>query len=118
MGASPRRPRSLFDPLVVGAFTYTVEPWGDNDADAAGAYGFCSQHLQRIRICKGLSDQRSAEVLLHELLHALLDERGLSDFTEEDQERIASVVASGLTAAARHNPGLFSLLERLVGGAP
>lgn len=76
--------------------------------------GLAVYEEERIVIREGLSLHTDQEVLVHEILHVLLDELKLDDEFKSDslEERICAHVGVGLSAAIRDNPGLGPFLQR------
>ena len=55
-----------------------------------------------IEIRQGLKGSRMAEVLMHEVLHAVHSNTRFTD--DEDEERAVTILASALTQLAKDNP--------------
>ena len=72
--------------------TYTVEVCDLEDDD-----GTCSPSKQRIEIRSGMSPEKTQQVFLHELVHAILDQLCFSD--EYADERLVQGLAVGLHQA-------------------
>ena len=54
-----------------------------------------------------LGDGRKAQVLMHEVVHAILYER---DRDEREDEALVDALASGFVNLIRHNPGLMGFI--------
>lgn len=102
--------------LLVGPFQYAIKDWTDIEAEAAQALGYCDRIRNIIKIKTGLNDQTRAEVLLHEVLHAMFYNSGLthSDVLTEREEMIVSQFGLGLIALIRTNPNFMPFLIRLL----
>lgn len=72
------------------------------------AYGLYLPEAQEIHLCKGMSRQRHAEVLLHELLHGVVAMQGLGHTLKDLEEQTVSQLAVGLATLIRDNPKLFA----------
>ena len=62
--------------------------------------------ISRIRVEKGLSDQRKFTTLWHEILHALLEQTGNSSASDKLEERICDALSNGIAQVLRDNPAL------------
>lgn len=62
---------------------------------------------QVIRVDRGLKEDRRREVLLHEILHCILEAAGDSESNED--ERLVCTIASGLNDVFAANSWLLSL---------
>lgn len=71
------------------------------------SYGLYVAELQQIQLCKGMSRQRHAEVLLHEILHGVVDFQNLAYILKENEEPVVRGLAIGLATAMRDNPKVF-----------
>lgn len=105
--------------LLVGPFYYEIiNNWPDKDADAADAHGVCDRKRHTIHIRESLNDQLRAEVLLHEVLHAIFGNSGLThtDVINDREEIIINQLGLGLISLMRTNkdfiPYLAALLDR------
>lgn len=74
---------------------------------ASDKYGMYLQADEEIHLCKGMSRRRAAEVLLHEILHGVVDFQNLG-MGETDEERIVRSIANGLASTMRDNQKLFA----------
>ncbi len=73
--------------------------------NAAEAYGFCCYDTQTIGVTEGLPRDQMADVILHEIIHALYFVMGLSE--DGAEEKVAHRVATGLCTVFRGNPKFF-----------
>lgn len=64
-----------------------------------GEDGCISPKRQRITLREGLSDEKRAQVYLHEIVHGILDQLGYADLYED--ERLVQGLAIGLHQALR-----------------
>lgn len=102
--------------LLIGPFRYRLQPWPDEDAEATNALGYCDRMRNVIKVRVSLNDQTRAEVLLHEALHAMFYNSGLthSDVLTEREEMIVSQFGLGLIALMRANPDFMPFLARIL----
>jgi hypothetical protein len=70
-------------------YTVNVNP---QIAVVQGNWGLCSYGDNTIQIADGLCENRTHDVLVHEMTHALLYEAGYDDHEEEQCNRIAKVL--------------------------
>ncbi len=99
--------------VAVGGFVYDVHAWNHDEALAGDLLGYCDNIKNQIKIADGLNDQRRAEVLLHEVLHAIFHQSGI-EATREGEEKVVSGMAYGLIGLIRQNPDFMSYLKRLL----
>ena len=93
-------------PVVVGPHTYSVEAGEMTD----GLIGDTDCITLTIRLRDGMPESVTAEVLLHECLHALWDGTPLRDFDDAVEESVVSALAPPLLDLLRRNPKLLALL--------
>jgi hypothetical protein len=70
-------------------YTVSVNP---QIAVVHGNWGLCSYGDNTIQIADGLCENRTKDVLVHEMTHAILYEAGYDDHEEEQCNRIAKVL--------------------------
>ena len=75
---------------------------------ATESFGLFLHEQQEIHLCKGMSRQRHAEVLLHELFHGIVAMQGMGHLLKELEEPVVSQFAVGLATLIRDNPKLFA----------
>ena len=92
--------------IVIGPHTYKVT--SDDLGDDLIGDTDCTQLTIRVR--PGLPESVTAEVLLHECLHALWDGTPLRDFDDAVEESVVSALAPPLLELLRRNPRLVALL--------
>lgn len=95
----------------VGPFDYDVQSWAANDAPD-NVNGECALNLLRIRIRDDMVPQKLAEVLLHEVLHAMWDIAELGEAV--DEETAVSGLGKQLLAVIRDNPELIDFVYACV----
>lgn len=81
--------------------------------EGTGASGLCKPWKTQIHVAKGeLNEQQERDTVLHEVMHAIFSEMGLTtDFKEEnEEEKIVRCMATGLLAVLRENPALVKYL--------
>jgi len=69
----------------------------EGDADSLGS---------KIRLERGMSNQRKFTSLWHEILHVILEQTGNSAKDEELEERICDALSNGVAQVLRDNPAL------------
>ncbi len=104
---------SLPKSVAVGGFVYTIHPWDHDEAVASNLLGYCDNVKTYIKIADGLNYQLRAEVLLHEVMHAIFRQAGV-DAAPEAEEKIVSGMTYGLIGVIRHNPDFMPYLKRLL----
>lgn len=101
------RIKPLPSPLVIGHVDYVVSPMSRHDGASLEALGVIEWESERIRIRDELSPARTAEILLHEILHACWRNVSLQGDVEENA---VSVLGENLTQVFRDNPHLLKWL--------
>jgi len=96
---------------------YTVRSMTDHEASDSQAFGKCDRDNALILIAPSLSGQIKPTALLHELIHAIIFEMGIyKAFDEGDkvvtEEDITTIMANGLAAVIRDNPGLMPDIQK------
>lgn len=75
--------------------------------NAKDSYGLYVADAQEIHICKGMTPQKQGEVLLHELLHGVVDIQSLAFVLKDNEEHVVRSMAIGLANLIRDNQKLF-----------
>jgi Zn-dependent peptidase ImmA (M78 family) len=75
--------------------------------NAKDSYGLYVADAQEIHICKGMTPHKQGEVLLHELLHGVVDMQSLSTVLGANEEQVVRSIANGLSTIIRDNQKLF-----------
>ena len=98
----------------VGPFDYElgfVEKIPSDTPDST-TWGICDRAELEIQILQGLAPQRTAEVVIHEILHACWDAAGLQHSEEYNEEDTVSALGLQVVQVMRDNPQLFSWLSK------
>lgn len=95
--------------VKIGYRDWSVVAMPPLEASTADIYGDCNKLLGVIRVRADCSPAMQAEILLHEILHALHFTGQLSD--EDKEERLVAVLAIQLASLWRDNPDLVSFLS-------
>jgi hypothetical protein len=75
---------------------------------AAESFGFYAAEAQEIHICKGMNRRRQGEVIIHELLHGIVDFQNLQHILKDNEEPVVRAMAIGLATVIRDNQKLFT----------
>jgi len=75
--------------------------------NAKDSYGLYVGDAQEIHICKGMTPHKQAEVLLHEILHGVVDFQSLAFVLADKEEHVVRSIAIGLANVIRDNQKLF-----------
>lgn len=76
--------------------------------NARESYGLYLSEAQEIHLSKGMHRHRQGEVLIHEILHGLVDVQNLAHVLGDKEEAVVRGLAIGLATAIRENQKLFS----------
>jgi hypothetical protein len=96
--------------LKIGSYQVAVKAIGGDDKKESWGVFYCNDyeiHLQE----KYPTRQKAGEVALHEALHVVWDERGLSD--SDGEERIVTSMSRGIFALLRDNPEFREWLVKM-----
>lgn len=69
-------------------FIHYLSSCNISDDEISSVKSFIDYDYQKIIIRKNLPEQFKSELLIHELLHAFLDDSGISDQTETEEKLI------------------------------
>lgn len=94
----------------IGAFTWAIKDWEARAADNSRAYGMCDKGTHTILIQEGMRPQKEAEVLLHEVFHAIYDVSGLGLMDNMPEEPIVNMLGYHMLQVIRDNPNLMAYL--------
>jgi hypothetical protein len=94
--------------VVVGPYQYSIREVGELERIKADIMGFCDEGGLEIGVAvEGVTPQHQAEVMIHEILHALFGAGSLRDNPDVHEEQIVTVLAKGLIQVARDNPHIL-----------
>ena len=104
--------------VKVGYIDYEIRLWSALEAQSSHRLGEADHLTQVIRVSQALAPRAFAEVLLHELLHALFYVYNIQD--EDREERTVGTLSTAIAAMWRDNPELVAYLGRafVTGGNP
>ena len=97
--------------VKVGALSYTVHH--DQDRISGGDRGNIDAESNAIRIAPSLEASRKRVIVLHEVVHAVLEAAGWrwDDTRERGHEDVVNTITPGLLAVLRDNPDLVAYLR-------
>lgn len=90
----------------VGPFRYSVHFVPELTSER----GFVSTSMRRIVVDGSLPQDSQAETLLHEVIHAAIDQTNLRGKDDEEEERLVAALSPQLFAILRSNPSLVSFI--------
>lgn len=114
-----KRPKKISRPGHVDVLhkRYAVV-WRDEKwADGNEAWGMCTHSKGTIEVCEEMTIEKQAEVLLHEVLHAIYDVMGLNNGKKLGQEKVVTQMAVGVMTVWRQNPHVVAWIEQAMEGA-
>lgn len=97
----------------MGALNFRILPLDDPE-DLVDHFGLCDTDKLEIRLDADMDPMKAAEIILHEHLHALWEERDVG-YSDKQQERIVKVLSAAITAFERDNPELTKRRLQLLG---
>lgn len=95
--------------IRVGYRDYTVIDWQREDAEGAARFGECDKNRAIIKVCLDYGPAKSANTLLHEVLHAAYMAGRLND--KEPEEKVVSVLSDQLSQIWRDNPEFVAFMS-------
>ena len=103
----------MVESVLIDTVRYRVEQTKETIlVDGHACHGDVDYDQARIRLsCDGamLGEGRKVQTLMHEIVHALLYERGRQ---EHENEELVDALASGFVNLIRENPGLMELIRK------
>lgn len=97
--------------LRIGALDWQIERWNAAQAQGANRFGECSHVEQIIRIDSAIvSPARVADILFHEVNHAIYARYRLND--DDKEERVVALFATGWLQVFRDNLQILVWLQR------
>jgi len=100
--------------IVVGATKYKIRLIKNLESDGQDLFGVCHRgKLKEIRIDNSPNSSFNvAETLLHEILHAIWQEFGLTVFKKLDEEQVVNATSIALTTVMMNNPKLNTYFNK------
>ena len=95
--------------LKVGSNTYKVVQEDSPTLNDVQVWGYCHKDKKEIVLDKKMDQERMQSTLIHEILHAIIEERKLKRYLKEE-EMVVDQLANGLQAVLRDNPKLRRIL--------
>jgi|694.fasta_scaffold34507_14 hypothetical protein len=87
--------------VKIGQVDYTVHLFPQEHGDN---YGVCLNHHQRIYLSQNQTWQQAGNTLLHEIMHAIYHQSGLSSIEKLDEEPIVNIMATWVHLVMLENP--------------
>lgn len=104
--------------LRVGYKDIDIQPMPADHARATGHLGEYRSREGTILVHTHQTPVEMADTVIHELLHAIIDERDLTDVLGDREEAVVRAVAHGLTALFRDNPDFTKAWLTTLKGRP
>lgn len=96
----------LPETLRIGYRDFTVEAWAKPPIEVAGE---CDTNWGAIKVDTQYGPERTAEVLLHEVLHAAYRNGGIEQ--GDSEERVVTILANQLSQIWRDNLDLVTFMS-------
>lgn len=109
---STRNSKDMFT-IKVGPAIYTVRKAHVPDSNQNGQFGSCDNIAKEIDIRVGMQPEQELQTLMHELLHAVINEYALRQavgMEPDEEEVIVDLMALGLTQAFSASPQLLKYI--------
>jgi hypothetical protein len=105
--------------IKIGYQTYKIEVWSSTQASSNEAYGEFFQKDKAIGIDGREEGASAANTILHEILHGVVYQWGLTEeFSDEKEERIVNSIVNGFTQVLVDNTWLMPWLEEQIKNDP
>jgi hypothetical protein len=101
----------------IGAVRYSIEMVDRAMLGDHGRLGDCNPNTATIRVADSRPPAVIAETLIHEVLHAVMDDAGM-DMDKDDEERLVSGLSPRLAALIADNPALMGSLADMLSEEP
>ncbi len=102
----------LPDKIKVAGYDMKVVEWCPHAAGATQKYGEFSSHEMTIRVDTSSVIQRTLDILLHEIYHAIFWAYGIEN--EDKEERIVNIFSTAMNQIYRDNPDLLRFINESV----
>ena len=104
--------------IKVGKVDYKVQPCTKHYATREKMYGCIHYGDEKILFSEGLNKTDTADVLLHELLHAINNEYNIRYTSKRAQELVVNRLSTKLIHTLRDNPQLLEWLYNIIKTLP
>lgn len=95
--------------IKIGNHTYSVKYVVPDDGSGDYFYGRTHTRTTRMEINPTQAKSQARDTLLHEVLHAILDDVD-SPLDDEKEESVIRAITPGLLGVLRNNPALLTFL--------
>lgn len=100
----------MIDCLKIGSLTYTVKEKRDlvgrnKEGERTWLHGDVRYRKQRIRVERRLPEDKKVVTLWHEAIHAILEQAGIND----ESEQLVIALSYGLVSLIQDNPALVKM---------
>ena len=95
--------------LKVGSNTYKVIYEEHPTVNDVQVWGYCHKDKKEIVLDKQMDQERTQSTLIHEILHAIIEERKLRRYLK-DEEMLVDQLANGIQSVLRDNANLRRML--------
>lgn len=97
--------------VKVGTLSYTLEVVPDLKDEGHGINGMCVPDELKIMVdAASPSNAHAVDTVVHEIFHAIWDERGLPK--KPDEERAVRCLSTGVVALFQDNPKLVNWIKK------
>jgi hypothetical protein len=94
----------------IGHLDFTIREM--NHISAKDNFGLYVPEAEEIHICSDLTPSRHAEIMIHEILHGIVDMQSLQFVLKDSEEHVVRSMAMGLADTIRKNQKLFAHLMK------
>lgn len=91
---------------------YKVVPYTAQEASTDGNLGVFKPDQALMKVDQQWGSKKQANILLHELLHAIFYEMAIDTKSAQSEESVILPLANGFSAVMRDNPGLLLEIQK------
>lgn len=97
--------------IKIGNLKYSISFNKDSAMEMNNLLGFIAYNKGEIVLVKGMSEDKKIEVLMHELTHAVLDDRNIQNSCVD--ENFVDSFAKGLISLIQNNHELIEVVQKI-----
>lgn len=100
--------------LKIGYNTYKIKPWTQSREDRSSHdLGYCDHFKGEIAVDVTTPKIEVVNTVIHEILHGVVNSYGLKHYIDhEEEEKIVTALANGMTEVFLDNPDLIEFIKK------
>jgi len=100
--------------VKIGYATYKIIDWDPEIADASGHFGMIRYAKREIKIDTSHGDIKTANTLLHEIIHGVHYSMSMSEVEKWGKEYLTCIHADGLMQVFLDNPKVVDVISAAI----